>query len=145
MKSIHILVRFPDLSQSGRVNLCKPDIKTAWEIISPREGHFARFLTGVPQQGWRSGLSFSLGPSVGRRPVGPRVGPRAGPTTNQRIAKLLIVPEVSPADAEVMMHRVGDTDGEAEAEESLGKTEDVKVVVAAEGPPGVLIFAASRR
>ena len=52
----------------------------------------------------------------------------------------IVIAQESQADAEMMMEGVGDADGEAEAEESLGEAEGVEVVVAAEegagdGPP----------
>ena len=47
-----------------------------------------------------------------------------------------VVAEVSEAYAEVMIDRVGDADGEAEAEESLSEAEGVEVVVAAEEGAG---------
>src|ERR1700692_823807 len=42
------------------------------------------------------------------------------------------IPQIAQAHAQVMMQRVGNADGEAEAEESLGEAERVEVAVAAE-------------
>jgi hypothetical protein len=43
-----------------------------------------------------------------------------------------VIAQISQADAQVMMQSVGDADGEAEAEESLGEAEGVEVVIAPE-------------
>jgi hypothetical protein len=52
--------------------------------------------------------------------------------TLSRVQWRSAIPQISQAHAQMMMQRVGDADGEAEAEESLGQAEGVEVVVAAE-------------
>ena len=47
-----------------------------------------------------------------------------------------MIAQISQTHAQVMMHSVGDADGEAKAEQSLSKTESVEVAVTAEERTG---------